>query len=48
MSRLVRPVRVKMPAASPSGSSVKRETAVPTLMEINEGWLRPALTRHIN
>ncbi len=46
--RLVRPVRVSVPAAPPAGSTQKRETTVARLDGINEPWLRPTLTRHIN
>jgi hypothetical protein len=48
VSRLVRPVRVSVPAAPPAGSAEKRETSVARLDGINEPWLRPTLTRHIN
>ena len=47
-SRLVRPVRVSVPAATPAGSTEKRETVVARLDGINEPWLRAELTRHIN
>src|SRR5262249_31988298 len=46
--RLVRPVRVKMMAAPPAGSTKARTTTVATLEKINEPWLKSVLTRYVD
>jgi putative DNA primase/helicase len=46
--RLVRPVRSRVLAAPPAGSTQKRETSIPMLIGINEPSLKPTLTQYIN
>jgi putative DNA primase/helicase len=48
LDRLVRPVRVKVLAAPPAGSTKTRTTTVATLAKISEPWLKSATTRYVD